>query len=110
MYVASDGASPFEDWLTGLKDMKARAKIRIRLDRLKLGNFGDCKSVGSGVFELRIDFGPGYRIYFGQIGNTLVVLLCGGDKSSQTKDINNANKFWEDYKLRQSEEHEDESV
>lgn len=109
LYITSDGKSPFEEWLTGLKDGKARAKIRVRLDRLSLGNFGDSKSVGSGIFELRVDFGPGYRVYFGQVGDTVVVLLCGGDKSSQTKDIKNANKFWADYKLRQTEEHEDES-
>lgn len=109
LYVARDGGSPFEEWLTGLKDTKARAKIRVRLDRLSLGNLGDCKSVGSGIFELRVDFGPGYRVYFGQIGDAVVVLLCGGDKSSQAKDIKNANKFWTDYKLRRQEEHEDET-
>lgn len=109
LYVTSEGESPFENWLTELKDVKARAKIRVRLDRLRLGNFGDCKSVGSGVFELRIDFGPGYRVYFGQVGKTLMVLLCGGDKSSQVKDIKNANKFWDDYQKRQPEESEDES-
>lgn len=109
LYVTSEGESPFEEWLTELKDSKARAKIRVRLDRLGLGNFGDCKSVGSGIFELRVDFGPGYRVYLGQAGDTVVVLLCGGDKSSQTKDIKNANKFWADYKFRQPEEHEDET-
>ena len=66
LYVAGDGSAPFQMWLTKLKDKKARAIINARLDRLKLGNFGDCKSVGSGVFELRIDFGPGYIIYFGK--------------------------------------------
>jgi len=71
LYVTLDGRSPFEEWLGKLKDIKARAKIRVRLDRLSLGNLGnlgDCKSVGSGIFELRIDFGPGYRVYFGQVG------------------------------------------
>ena len=106
LYVSPDGDCPFEDWLSKLRDMKARAKIRVRLDRLKLGNLGDCKSVGSGILELRVEYGPGYRVYFGQQGETLVILLCGGDKSSQTADIKNANNFWADYKSRQGESDE----
>lgn len=100
LYLADDGSSPFEEWLFGLKDVQVRAKVNARLDRLRLGNFGDCKSVGSGVFELRINYGPGYRIYFGQDSDTLVILLCGGDKSSQAADIKKANRFWDDYKVR----------
>jgi len=77
---------------------KAKAKIAIRLDRLRAGNFGDSKSVGDGVLELRLDYGPGYRIYLGQDNETLVILLCGGDKSSQIKDITKAKDYWTDYR------------
>ncbi len=72
----------------------------MRLDRVSLGNFGDCRSVGEGVQELRIDYGPGYRVYFGQLGSTIVLLLCGGDKSAQAKDINLAHYYWSEYRGR----------
>lgn len=77
----------FAKWLRGLRDMQARARIQMRLDRIERGMLGDVKPVGSGVSELRIDHGPGYRIYFLQRGEMLVVLLCGGDKGSQSRDI-----------------------
>lgn len=77
----------FADWLSGLRDRQARARIQVRIDRLALGNPGDVKPVGEGVSELRVVYSPGYRIYFVQRGNVLVVLLCGGDKSSQSRDI-----------------------
>jgi putative addiction module killer protein len=99
-YLTTAGRSPFDEWLRSLKDVRARAKIRVRLDRLSLGNLGDCKPVGNGVQELRIDFGPGYRLYFGQAGERLILLLCGGDKSSQAKDIEAAHEYWIDYKRR----------
>ncbi len=83
-----------------MKDSAARARIRTRLDRLELGNFGDYKAVGQGVFELRFHFGPAYRVYFAQDGKTIIVLLIGGDKSSQSKDINLAQTYWEDYLRR----------
>ncbi len=86
-YTTSDGKTPFEDWLNSLKDVKTRAKINARLTRVTLGNLGDYKSVGEGVCELRINYGKGYRIYFGQKGSTLIILLCGSDKSSQQKNI-----------------------
>jgi putative addiction module killer protein len=98
IYEQKRGKSIFLDWLLHLKDVKARAVIRARINRLELGNFGDCKSVGTGVLELRVSFGPGYRIYFGRDGNTLVVLLCGGDKGSQAKDIQKAKLLWKEYK------------
>jgi putative addiction module killer protein len=98
IYEQRRGKSAFLDWLLNLKDVKARALIRARINRLELGNFGDCKSVGAGVLELRVSFGPGYRLYFGRDGNTVVVLLCGGDKGSQTKDISKAKLFWKEYK------------
>lgn len=80
----------FVDWLIELKDVQARARIAKRLDRLADGNFGDAKSVGGGVSELRFTFGPGYRVYFTLRGQIVVILLCGGDKQSQTRDIDRA--------------------
>ena len=80
----------FAQWLDGLRDIKARARIQVRIERLAAGNPGDVKSVGEGVSELRIDYGPGYRVYFKQRGRELVILLAGGDKSSQAKDIKTA--------------------
>jgi len=77
----------FAKWLSGLKDHRARMKIAVRIDRLALGNPGDVKPVGSGVSEMRIDYGPGYRVYFTQRGDVLILLLCGGDKKSQQRDI-----------------------
>jgi putative addiction module killer protein len=83
----------FVKWRTRLKDERARALIASRLDRLAFGNAGDVKPVGSGVSELRIDFGPGYRIYFARRGKTVIILLCGGDKSTQAKDIEAAKRI-----------------
>lgn len=96
-YTGADGKAPFESWLRDLRDKRVKARLLNRLDRLRLGNFGDCKSVGGGVFELRFHFGAGYRIYFGLDGKDLVVLLCGGDKSSQHKDIATATEYWKEY-------------
>jgi putative addiction module killer protein len=77
----------YSRWITGLKDDRARARIEVRIYRLSLGNTGDVKPVGEGVSELRIDYGPGYRVYLMRQGKALVILLCGGDKGSQTRDI-----------------------
>ncbi len=77
----------FRDWATALRDPQAKARIAIRIDRVKAGNFGDVKPVGEGVSELRITYGPGYRLYFTQRHGVLVILLCGGDKGTQSKDI-----------------------
>ena len=79
-------------WLTGLRDQKAIARIQIRIDRLALGNPGDVRPVGSGISEMRIDYGPGYRVYFSQRGSDIVILLCGGDKTTQTSDIEKAKR------------------
>ena len=98
VYVCPDGSSPFNEWLASLQDRRARARVRTRINRVRLGNLGDCAPVGSGVLELKIDYGPGYRIYCGQVGAKLVILLCGGDKSSQSEDIRRAIEYWEDYK------------
>lgn len=100
IYVTQGGQAPFSEWLSSLHDARARAKVRVRLDRIRLGNFGDCRGVGEGVQELRIDYGPGYRVYFGQVGLTIVILLCGGEKSTQNKDIDLAKQYWSDYRSR----------
>jgi putative addiction module killer protein len=86
--------------LDGLRDSVSRARIVARLDRLKAGLLGDWKSIGDGVFELRIDVGPGFRVYNGQDGKALILLLCGGDKRAQTRDIENAKTYWKDYQDR----------
>lgn len=98
-YETTDGRRPFDEWLDGLKD-KAAARIAARLNRVALGNFGDVKSVGEGVSELRLVFGSGYRVYFGQDGDKIVLLLCGGDKGTQEKDIRAAKMHLQDYKRR----------
>jgi len=101
-YVKTDNSSPFEDWYNSLRDNKAKNRIQLRLDRIGQGNLGDYRSVGEGVFELRIDYGPGYRVYFGQVGSMIVFLLCGGDKSSQKQDICTAKEYWADYEKREN--------
>ena len=100
IYKSARGKCPFSKWLRDLADIKARARIKVRLDRLKLGNFGDCESLGDGVSELKMDFGPGYRVYFGKTGNQCVLLLCGGSKRTQSKNIEKAKEYFEDYKRR----------
>jgi putative addiction module killer protein len=80
----------FAKWLLRLRDIRARARIQARIDRMELGNFGNAKPVGEGVSEMKINYGPGYRVYFVQRGSELVILLAGGDKSSQSKDIRKA--------------------
>ena len=95
-YLGSDGRSPFREWIDKL-DRSARARIQARVLRFESGNLGDTKSVGAGVWEARLMFGPGYRIYFGKSGKTIVLLLLGGDKSTQSKDIKSAQHLWTDY-------------
>ena len=99
-YVAPSGSDVIGDWLVGLADVKARARIAARLDRLSLGNFGDCKALREGVSELRIDWGPGYRVYYAMVGRTWVLLLCGGDKRRQSSDIKRAIEYLKDFKER----------
>lgn len=103
LYTAPSGKNPFIDWLESLKDRKARAQIKVRLDRVRLGNLGDHKSVGNGVMELRISYGPGYRVYFGRVGKKIILLLCGGDKSTQAKDIKKAKEFWDHFRSQNHE-------
>jgi putative addiction module killer protein len=94
IFVTERGRKPFIEWLHALDDVKARALIRTRLNRLRLGHFGDCNSVGNSVYELRIDYGPGYRIYFGRAGIKVILLLCAGTKRSQDRDIERAKRYW----------------
>jgi putative addiction module killer protein len=98
-YTNRAGSDVVGDWLKGLEG-NARARIATRIDRLSLGNFGDCKSLRKGVSELRIDWGPGYRLYYGMLGRTCVLLLCGGDKRKQSSDIEQAIEYLEDYRKR----------
>lgn len=100
-YQTEDETEPVTEWLTGLRDKQAQARLRVRLRRLEAGNFGDCDTVGEGVFELREHLGAGYRIYLGRHGQKLVILLCGGDKKSQATDIKTAKRFWSNWKRRQ---------
>ena len=95
-YQTASGLEPCREWLNGLGDRKARGIIRVRLNRIEAGNFGNCDPVGNGVHELKIDFGPGYRVYFGVDGKNLL-LLTGGDKSTQSGDIARAKDYWRDY-------------
>ena len=104
LYVTEEGKSPFEDWLEGLRDRKARAAIDARIARLRLGLVGNVREVGGGVHELKVDVGQGYRIYFGNVSNVVVLLLCGGDKRTQKADIKRAREFWSDYQERAEEE------
>ena len=97
IYETEDEKRPFESWLDDLRDINTRSIIRKRLNRIRLGNLGDIKALGAGLYEFRIDFGPGYRIYFGEDGPRIVVLLAGGDKASQERDIKKAKMYWEDY-------------
>ena len=86
-------STPFSEWLRSLKDGRAVGIVRARLNRIRLGNFGDCKSVGGGVDELRIDFGPGYRVYYGRDGSLVVVLLCGGNKRTQAATLSQRKRI-----------------
>ena len=97
-YRTSNGREPFTEWLISIHDRNTRNGIERRLDRIRSGNFGDYRSIGAGVFELRFSFGAGYRVYFGEVDDTIVLLLCGGDKSSQARDVESAKRYWLDYK------------
>ncbi len=101
-YVTPDSKIPFDQWYYSLQDRKTQAKINLRLEQVKLGNLGDYRSVGEGVYEFKINYGPGYRIYFGQIGLKVVLLLCGGDKSTQKQNIRQAQEYWKDYDKREN--------
>ena len=100
-YVTATGKVVFREWFDGLRDRQAQARIRMRLDRLERGLFGDVGPCGEGVSELRIDWGPGYRVYFACAGRELILLLSGGDKRTQSADIRKAKEYWHDYQQRQ---------
>lgn len=102
-YEDEAGESPFQEWFLGLNGHAAR-KIRTRIARLEAGNASNIEGIGEGAFECKIDFGPGYRIYFGKDGNELVILLGGGTKKRQQQDINQALEYWRNYKLRKVKE------
>ena len=99
-YVNSAGKDVYDDWLTQLADVRAQAKIATRINRLAAGNFGDCKPLRRGLYELRIHWGPGYRVYYSMIKREWVLLLSGGDKRAQSADIERAERYLQDYKER----------
>ena len=99
-YVAANGKRPFAEWLYSLSDRNSAARVQIRLERLRLGNFGDVRSLGKGLSELRIETGPGYRVYFMVECKSVVLLFCGGDKTTQQKDIRRARQYLTDYRRR----------
>ena len=101
VYEMTSGKRPFVEWLEGFRSADMVGRIQARLDRVRHGNFGDTKALGDGIYELRLDFGKGYRIYFGQRGDAIVILLCGGDKSSQIRDIKRAKEYWTDFLRRE---------
>ena len=98
IYQDNNGKTQFINWLESIKDITIKARIKNRIRRMELGNLGDYKAIGDSVFELRLYFGSGYRVYFAEVNNIIVLLLCGGDKKSQTKDIKRAKKYWNNYK------------
>lgn len=99
-YLTISGREPVEEWLQSLGDIKTRAIIRTRINRLRQGNFGDAESVGEGVYELRIHYGPGYRVYYGDWDGTLIILLCGGTKRTQKRDVRKAKEYWKELRNR----------
>ncbi len=103
-YVDEDGNEPFQIWLAALRDTRGRRRILSRLLRVQQGNYGDVESVGEGVSELRLFFGSGYRVYFGEDAGNIVIILCGGDKDSQVQDIEKAKAYWQEYKTREQDE------
>ena len=109
IYQTKEGRKPFEEWIDSLKDKQAQIIIATRIARIKAGNLGLYRAIGSGVCELKINYGPGYRVYFGQAGTVMLVLLCGGDKKSQNKDIKMAWSYWNDY-LKRSQKDEKKGV
>ncbi len=107
-YLSPNGKSPFDEWFARL-DPTARAKVAVAIVRLEQGNFSNVRPVGEGVLEYRINFGPGYRVYFGRDGEVLVILLTGGAKKRQQRDIEAAIEFWTDYRRRKRGAREQET-
>ena len=102
-YITRSGKVPFLDWLNSIKDSSTRHRIRRRLDRVEMGHYGEYKPLGDGICELKLAFGPGYCIYFAEYDNVIVILLCGGDKSTQVKDIHTAKTYWQELLERDHE-------
>ena len=102
-YSLPDGSTPLFEWVETLGDDATVGRITNRIDRLRLGNAGDHRSLGGGLWELRLDFGPGYRVYYSQVGSRLILLVSGGDKSSQRRDIRTASRYLADYLGRSNE-------
>lgn len=102
-YEQESGVIPFDKWVSKLRDRRAMARIVQRIKRVQEGNLGATSSVGGGVHELKIDYGPGYRVYFGREGDEIVILLCGGTKATQSGDIATAKAYWADYEARKAE-------
>ena len=98
-FITTEGKDLFQEWFDSLKDKRAKDEVRKRIARIELGNFGDHHPItgGKGISELRITYGPGYRIYYGETETAIILLLCGGDKSSQRKDIKKAKECWQLY-------------
>jgi putative addiction module killer protein len=99
-YVTAEGGDVFGGWLANLSDKRAAARVAMRINRLTAGNFGECKPLREGVWELRVDYGPGYRVYYAKSGRTCILLLCGGDKRQQAADIERAIAYWQDFQRR----------
>lgn len=99
-YLTDAGRDPFKEWLENLSDRQARARVLVRIHRMAAGNFGDCKPVADGVWELRIDYGPGYRVYYAKTGEKYVLILAGGDKRRQQADIDIALEYWKNWNRR----------
>ena len=100
IYDTIEGRQPYSEWLKGLRDVTTVARIRARIDRIEEGNLGDYKPLGTGLFEFKLSFGAGYRVYFAIDGDKIILLLSGGDKGSQRKDIQKAREYWTDYLMR----------
>lgn len=98
IYEDESGKQPFAIWLKGLRDPRTRRRIINRIQRLEQGNYGDCAPIGEGLLELRMFFGPGYRVYFGEASKTRIILLCGGIKDTQQQDIEQAKTHWKEFK------------
>lgn len=99
-YLTDDGHDPFKEWLANLADRQARARVVVRIQRMAAGNFGDCKPIDNGLWELRIDHGPGYRVYYARAGAKLILILIGGDKRKQQAEIKTALEYWKNWNRR----------
>jgi len=102
-YQKPNGKEPFSEWFKSIKDIKIRAHLKNRFERVCVGNTGDCKAVGDGIFEIRIHYGPGYRVYFAEKGGYFILFLIGGTKNSQKKDIEKAKAYWADFQERMND-------